>query len=390
VGFLRYAFGELPDAESARYSLVPDDTFADGLTGFAFVFLVLRAFSSGCAALTGVQAISNGVPALRKPKGRNAATTLLLLGAVSVTMVLSVITLSNLMDVRMAENPATGLALPGGELAGDGYEQNPVIGQLAAGIFDNFPVGFYYVTAVTGVILILAANTAFNGFPVLGSVLARDGFLPRRLQLRGDRLAYSNGIVALALAAAGLILVFDAEVTRLIDLYIVGVFISFTASQLGMVRHWTRLLADERDPTSAHAWCATGFVNTLGCAVTGTVLVVVLVTKFLSGAWIAILAMAVLFVTMRRSSGTTTGWRPTLRSTIWTVDCRPASTPSCWSPSCTSRRCGRWPTPAPPAPTSSRRSLSTSIRRRRRACWRSGRSARCRCSCGCCPRRTGR
>ncbi len=298
-GFGRYLFGDLPQAQSARFDLVPQETFSDGLTGIAFAFLLLRAFSSGCAALTGVEAISNGVPAFRKPKGRNAATTLLLLGAIAITMALSVITLANVMNVRFAEDPATGLMRASGQLVGEGYVQNPVIGQLAAGVFDHFPIGFYLVTTVTGVMLVLAANTAFNGFPVLGSILARDGFLPRQLQLRGDRLTFSNGIIGLALLACLLIAVFDAEVTRLIQLYIVGVFISFTASQLGMVRHWNARVSSESDPALRARMRRNRVVNGTGFTITGLVLVVVLVTKFASGAWIAIAAMALLFFLMR-------------------------------------------------------------------------------------------
>ena len=128
-----------------------------------------------------------------------------------------------------------------------------MIAQIAAAVFDNFPPGFYFVVIVTGVILVLAANTAFNGFPVLGSILASDGYAPRALGSRGDRLAYSNGIVFLAVMAIVLIVAFDAEVTRLIQLYIVGVFVSFNLSQLGMIRHWTRHLATERDPGRAAA-----------------------------------------------------------------------------------------------------------------------------------------
>ncbi|MDQ3105283.1 MAG: APC family permease, partial [Actinomycetota bacterium] len=298
-GFGRYLFGSLPLAESARFDIVTQDSLGEGVTGLAFAFLLLRAFSSGCAALTGVEAISNGVPAFRKPKGRNAATTLGLLGLVAITMAMTIITLANLMDVRMVEDPATELRAPDGSLAGADYDQNPVIGQLAAGIFDHFPIGFYFVTAVTGIILVLAANTAYNGFPVLGSILARDGFLPRQLQLRGDRLAFSNGIIVLALLAIVLIVSFDAEVSRLIQLYIVGVFVSFTASQLGMVRHWNARLPSERDPGERARMQRNRAVNAVGFSITGSVLVIVLVTKFISGAWIAILAMAALFFMMR-------------------------------------------------------------------------------------------
>ncbi len=302
-GFLRYLVGDLPLASTADLHIDPEETFADGLGGFAFAFLLLRAFSSGCAALTGVEAISNGVPAFRKPKGRNAADTLLLLGGIAITMILSVIVLGNLMDVRIAENPAQDLLLPNGEPVGAGFHQDPVIGQLAEGIFDDFPIGFFFVTAATGIILMLAANTAYNGFPVLSSILARDGYLPRQLQLRGDRLAFSNGIIALAAFAIVLIIAFDAKVTQLIQLYIIGVFVSFTASQAGMIRHWNRALLTEGDARERARMRRSRAINALGLSVTATVLVVVLVTKFLAGAWIAILAMGLIFFMMRAIRG---------------------------------------------------------------------------------------
>jgi amino acid transporter len=297
-GFGRLLFGELPDAQSAGYELVPEEQFATGATGLAMAFLVLRAFSSGCAALTGVEAISNGVPAFKKPKSRNAATTLALLGGISITMMLSVVTLANEMNVKFAEDPAHQL-LENGQPVGEEYHQDPVIGQLAQGIFDHFSLGFYLVAAATGVILVLAANTAFNGFPVLGSILARDGYLPRQLHTRGDRLAFSNGIVILAGFAILLIVSFNAEVTKLIQLYIVGVFVSFTISQTGMVRHWTRLLRTEEDPAKRRHMQRSRVINTIGLTCTGVVLIVVLLTKFLLGAYIAIIAMAVLFVLMK-------------------------------------------------------------------------------------------
>ena len=131
-----------------------------------------------------------------------------------------------------------------------------MIGQLARTVFDHFEPGFYLVAAATGIILVLAANTAFNGFPVLGSILAQDRWLPRQLHTRGDRLAFSNGIIGLAALAIVLIVAFDAEVTRLIQLYIVGVFVSFTMSQTGMIRHWTRLLQDRARPSERGAACS--------------------------------------------------------------------------------------------------------------------------------------
>jgi hypothetical protein len=149
---------------------------------------------------------------------------------------------------------------------------------------------------------VLAANTAFNGFPVLASILAQDGHAPRALGARGDRLAYSNGIVFLAVLAGILIWLFDAETTKLIQLYIVGVFVSFTLSQLGMIRHWTRHLVTETDPAERRRMFRSRVINTIGLAMTGVVLVIVLITKFLAGAWITLLAMLFFFIVMQRIS----------------------------------------------------------------------------------------
>ncbi len=294
-GFYRSATGSLGQAPSAAYQLVPEH--GEELVGFAAVFLLLRAFSSGCAALTGVEAISNGVPAFQKPKSKNAATTLVLMGGLSVTMLSSIIFLSRATGVQMADDPATQLLLNGAPV-GDAYSQDTVIGQLAKTVFDGFPIGIYVVAAVTGVILILAANTAFNGFPVLGSILAKDGFLPRQLHTRGDRLAFSNGILILAAAAIGLIIAYRAEVTQLIQLYIVGVFVSFSMSQTGMIRHWNRLLREEVDPKERTRMQRSRIINGIGAAMSMTVLVVVLITKFQAGAKYAILAMGVLYIAM--------------------------------------------------------------------------------------------
>ncbi|MFP5335984.1 MAG: APC family permease [Actinomycetes bacterium] len=297
-GFARWLAGDLPEAESASLDLVPADGFEQGLVGLAGAFLVLRAFSSGAAALTGVEAISNGVPAFKEPKSRNAATTLLLLGLTSSTMMLSIVALANLMDLHFVEFPSEQL-LRDGQPVGEDFQQDPVIGQIARGVFDSFPPAFFVVAFVTGLILVLAANTAFNGFPVLGSILARDGLLPRQLHTRGDRLAFSNGIIALAGAAIVLIIAFDAQVTRLIQLYIVGVFISFTMSQTGMVRHWTRHLRTTVDPAARRRMLRSRVINTVGLVMTGSVLVIVLVTKFTRGAWITLVAMALLVLLMQ-------------------------------------------------------------------------------------------
>ena len=296
-GFVRYLLGDLPLAESAGLTVARLPQFDQGLTGLGWGFLLLRAFSSGCAALTGVEAISNGVPAFKVPKSRNAANTLALLGGLAVTMLMSILVLGNLMKVRYAEEPATQL-LRDGRPVGSSYVQDPIIGQIAKAVFAGFPPAFYVVAATTGLILVLAANTAFNGFPVLGSILARDDLLPRQLHTRGDRLAFSNGIIFLAGAACLLIIAFDAEVTRLIQLYIVGVFISFTTSQTGMVRHWTRLLRGATDRAARRHMQRSRAINTIGLTITGGVLVIVLVTKFARGAYLALLAMGLLYLLM--------------------------------------------------------------------------------------------
>jgi amino acid transporter len=278
-------------AESAGFELHAEH---GDILGFAMVFLVARAFSSGCAALTGVEAISNGVPAFQKPKSRNAATTLLLLGGIAVSLFLGIILLAKETGVKIAERPHEQLIG-----APPGYQQKTMIAQLADAVFHDFPLGLYFIAGVTALILVLAANTAFNGFPVLASILAQDRYLPRQLHTRGDRLAFSNGILFLALAAIAFIVAFQAQVTALIQLYIVGVFVSFTLSQIGMVRHWTRLLAVENDPAVCARMKRSRVINTIGLICTGTVLVIVVVTKFVAGAWIAILAMGGLFLLMK-------------------------------------------------------------------------------------------
>jgi hypothetical protein len=176
--------------------------------------------------------------------------------------------------------------------------QTPAIGQIADAVFGSGSIAFYIVVAATGVILVFASNTAFNGFPILASILAQDGYLPRQLRTRGDRLAFSNGVILLAAGALVLIVAFDADVTRLIQLYIVGVFVSFTSSQFGMIRHWTRELKRVKDRGVRQRMRRSRVVNSIGFGMTATVLIIVLITKFEHGAWIALLAMFVLFLIM--------------------------------------------------------------------------------------------
>ncbi|THJ75347.1 APC family permease [Candidatus Frankia alpina] len=291
TGLVKTAVGHTPRAQSAGYHVVAEHDY----TGLALAFLVLRAFASGCTALTGVEAISNGVPAFQKPKSRNAATTLLLMGVIAVTMFAGVTALALISDVHVAEHTK--------DLVGASGEQPTVIAQVAAAVFGDGAPGFVYIATVTTLILMLAANTAFNGFPVLGSILARDGYLPRQLHTRGDRLAYSNGIVLLAGFAILLVVAFDAQVTALIQLYILGVFISFTLSQTGMVRHWARILRSTGpaapDPAARHRIRRSQTINFIGACLTGTVLILVLITKFTHGAWIVCLAIPIIFLGMR-------------------------------------------------------------------------------------------
>ncbi|ASR36113.1 DNA-binding protein [Prauserella marina] len=294
VGLARTAAGSPPVAESADWDIKAEQV---GLTWFAVAFLVLRAFSSGCTALTGAEAISNGVPAFRKPKGRNAAATMAAMGLLSIVMFAGITVLALVAQVKVAENPCDLVGFPGDCTT---EAQRTVIAQIAAAVFGgDTSVLFYLLQATAALILVLAANTAFNGFPLLGSILARDRFLPRQLLTRGDRLTFSNGIIALAAIAAVLIYAFDGSTTRLIQLYIVGVFTSFTLCQAGMVRHWNRELARTEDPAERRRMHRARFINAFGACFTGVVLVVVLLTKFTHGAYLVVIAIPLLFLLMR-------------------------------------------------------------------------------------------
>lgn len=237
------------------------------------------------------------MPAFRKPKSKNAATTLAMMGLLAVTMFCGIIALAMTTDVKMAENPAVDL-LRDGVPVGESYTQDPVIAQVAEAVFGHSSFLFMILAAATALVLFLAANTAYNGFPLLGSILAQDRYLPRQLHTRGDRLAFSNGIVLLAGAAILLVGIYGADSTRLIQLYIVGVFVSFTLSQTGMVRHWNRLLADEGDQSKRRHMVRSRAINAFGAFFCGVVLVIVLATKFTHGAWVALLGMVIFYGTM--------------------------------------------------------------------------------------------
>jgi amino acid transporter len=263
TGFVR-CLASCPEAATAHLPLDATATIS--------LFLILRAFSSGSTALTGVEAISNGVQAFRRPQSRNAATTLAMMGFMTVTMFIGITVLSVLLHVRVNEEIAASRS---------------VLSQIGETVFGRtFP--YFLLQGLTAGILILAANTSYQDFPRLSAILARDRFMPSQFKNRGDRLVFSNGIVILAAAASALIYIFDANLTRLIQLYVVGVFTAFTLSQAGMVRRWRRL----REP----GWRRSMTINAVGAVATGLVLVIVTATKFVHGAWIVISAMPVIIL----------------------------------------------------------------------------------------------
>jgi len=233
------------------------------------LFVLLRAFASGATALTGVEAIADGVQAFRRPQSKNAAMTLATLGVISITMFLGITFLSHALGIRVGEE------FPGPS----------VLAQIGETVFSGGLL-FYVLQAFTVGILILAANTAYQDFPRLSAILARDRFMPSQFRNRGDRLVFSNGVIVLAALASLLVWVFDAELTHLIQLYVVGVFTAFTLSQTGMVRRWIRL----KGPN----WQRYAFINGVGAVTTGIVLVIVTLTKFSRGAWIVILAIPII------------------------------------------------------------------------------------------------
>ncbi|GAA2076839.1 APC family permease [Pseudolysinimonas kribbensis] len=288
TALVRTALGDAPVAESAHYAVKA----TQDVTQAGFVLLLLRAFSTGCSALTGVEAISNGVQAFRRPKIQNAQRTLVLMGSAAILMFIGLVAIGLIAKVHYAADPCKELV----GFACNAGPQRSMIAQLASSTFGDNSILFFCVQAFTALVLLLAANTAFNGFPLLGSVLATDRYAPKSLATRGDRLIFSNGVIALALAAAIIEVIFRADVTALIQLYIIGVFVSFTLGQTGMVRHWRRLIRETPDGRGLHR--AYMVVNTIGALMSFSVLVVVTITKFTQGAWIVFAIMPVLFVLM--------------------------------------------------------------------------------------------
>ena len=253
--------GGCPQADTADLELEA----VSGLT----VLLVLRAFSSGATALTGVEAIADGVQAFRRPQSKNAASTLLLMGAMSIPMFVGISVLASALGVRTNEHIAASRS---------------VLSQIGETVFGNGPM-FIVLQVFTALILILAANTAYQDFPRLASILARDGYMPSQFRNRGDRLVFSNGIAVLSALAAVLVWLFDADLTRLIQLYVVGVFVALTLSQAGMVRRWWSLR------TQGWRWKAA--INIIGASTTGMVFLIVVATRFALGAWMVIAALPI-------------------------------------------------------------------------------------------------
>ncbi|MDP8975840.1 MAG: APC family permease [Actinomycetota bacterium] len=262
-GLAREFFGEL-----GTVPFDPKEFHGREAGGELGLFLILKGFSSGAVALTGTEAIANGVPAFRKPQSKNAANTLVWMAVILGVLFFGTAVLAHHLRPFPTHNET-------------------VISQLGRVVFGEGPV-YVVLQFATAAILTLAANTAYNGFPWLSSIIARDGYLPRQFANRGDRLVFSNGIVFLAAAAAVLLVAFGGVTTKLIPLYAVGVFTSFTLSQMGMVRHHLRL----REP----AWKRGTVVNAVGATATFLVLLIIAVTKFKSGAWVPLVVVPVIIV----------------------------------------------------------------------------------------------
>lgn len=294
TGLVRTFLGDAPIASSAEFSVQ-----AENLSQAAVILLILRAFSSGCSALTGVEAVSNGVPAFRTPKVRNAQSTLVLMGSIAACLFAGLTALALITGVHYAENPCDLIGF-------DCTNPQPsLMAQIASATFGGGSILFFIVQAATACVLLLAANTAFNGFPLLGAVLARDGYAPKSLNTRGDRLVFSNGMILLGIGAIIVLVVFQARLTTLIQLYIIGVFVSFSLGQIGMVRHWRRVLRGpaEHHPGDAVDGAAASdrrsakvglIINSAGAVMTVAVLLIVTITKFTHGAYLVFFAIPIL------------------------------------------------------------------------------------------------
>jgi amino acid transporter len=270
-GLLRTVVGDLGPLPVDQASL---DHFTNGgtLTGGVTLFLLMRAFSSGAIALSGVEAVSNGIPAFRPPEARHAATVLTWTGAILAALFCGVAALCLQLRPTLSEDQT-------------------ILSTMGRAVFGEDNVLYYVLQFFTASILILSANTAFADFPRLSAIIASDGYMPRQLATRGDRLAFSNGIIALAIASGALLVAFNADVSALVPLFAVGLFTGFTLSQTGMVvHHWRR-----REPH----WQAGLAINALGAVATGVVLVVILVSKFTEGAWVPAIVIPLITIVFR-------------------------------------------------------------------------------------------
>jgi amino acid transporter len=280
VGIINVVTGNVVPVAAPSPEVVAEQmTFTGGLS----LFLILRAFAAGCTALTGIEAISNGIPAFKVPESKNAGQTLILMVALLCTMFIGLTFLANHYQVIAVHGSAT-----------------TVLSEIAGAVFGEGSILFYYLQFSTLFILSLAANTAYADFPRLASLIARDRFLPRQLTNQGDRLVFSNGILTLAVVASVLIVVFDAREHNLLPLYAVGVFVSFTLSQSGMVKHWLKEQHKEGFKPS-FSWRLKLFMNGLGAASTFVVLIVLVVTKFVEGAWLITVAVPLVILMFRKT-----------------------------------------------------------------------------------------
>lgn len=291
IGLVRY-FGLFGAAALPSHVTVVEPESI--LTGFAFVWLLLRAFAAGCTALTGIEAISDGVAAFKKPEARNAAITMVVMGVMAMSLFLGISFLANHMHLIPQE-------------AGES-----ILSQMTRTVTTGVPGGvllYYWVQAFTMLILVLAANTGYQDFPRLSFFLARDGFMPRWMQNRGDRLVFSSGIIVLTTLAVIIILIFRADEIAMLPLYAIGVMISFTVSQTGMVRLWNRIATIppgetlETEATTLQAESGLGWkkaVNATGAFVTFIVLIVLVATKFVEGAWVIVLMIPLIIMLFRQ------------------------------------------------------------------------------------------
>lgn len=291
VGLLQAGAGDPPRAPSADLVLTGTTDYDSWVL---LVPLVLRAFASGGAALAGVEAIANGTPAFRPPRPRNAATTLLIVGTITVALFGGVIALAGVADVRIARDPCDFANVPDCE----SVTQESLLPQLASAVYGAGTIAVPIMVIATVGVLLGAANSAYNGFPLLAAVLAEDRYAPRQLAHRGDRLAYTNGILFLSASAIGVLLVINADVSRLVDLYLLGLLLSFTLAQAGMAR---RFRGEAAVATAARRWPTRGRLTlaVVAAVSTGVVLVVSTVVKVPEGAWATLLAGAALYVLMR-------------------------------------------------------------------------------------------